>query len=258
LAIHFIADTPDEALVKSMTDAWKQSNGNLKIVYKAMLDHPAAWENPGMKARQPVDFIVAGLRAVKAPDSAFDPPKKKKLDAAMLAAGYPSDNTDDNADDSADAADEKADQAGDMTDGAMPSDSKTGTMSNDMQPNAKKPAMAMADSKTDQPKKQHMNPANKLTVGAARKMGHLLWEPSSPAGFEEAFDTWITANQLTDRIEWARRTARKYGGQEDPVQFLKLVLADAARDDTKLIASQAPSKEVGAALVLASPEFNRR
>ena len=32
-------------------------------VYAAMLEHPAAWVDPGAKVRQPFDFVVASLRA---------------------------------------------------------------------------------------------------------------------------------------------------------------------------------------------------
>ena len=44
-------------------------------------------------------------------------------------------------------------------------------------------------------------------------------------------------------------------------ELLKLardVLRDAARDDTLAVVAQAPSREAGLSLLLASPEFNRR
>ncbi|MFM2280984.1 MAG: hypothetical protein RLZZ444_3215, partial [Pseudomonadota bacterium] len=71
LAIHFISDDPDPALVESMVAAWTKSDGQLETVYRAMLDHPAAWSNPGLKARQPLDFIIAGLRAADIPADAL-------------------------------------------------------------------------------------------------------------------------------------------------------------------------------------------
>ncbi|MEL6793301.1 MAG: DUF1800 domain-containing protein, partial [Pseudomonadota bacterium] len=63
LAVHFVADEPDEALVARMEDVYLRSDGDLSAVYAAMLDHPAAWASYGAKVRQPFDFVVATLRA---------------------------------------------------------------------------------------------------------------------------------------------------------------------------------------------------
>nr|WP_233426697.1 DUF1800 family protein [Rhizobium mongolense] len=49
-----------------MAHVWKRTDGDLTAVYGAMLDHPAAWRDEGAKARQPFDYIVAGLRALNA------------------------------------------------------------------------------------------------------------------------------------------------------------------------------------------------
>lgn len=64
LATHFVADTPDPALVAAMTAAYRDSGGALDVVYGTMLNHPAAWEPVLHKARQPLDFLLAALRAL--------------------------------------------------------------------------------------------------------------------------------------------------------------------------------------------------
>ena len=64
LAVHFVSDTPDPALVAAMTSAFVETGGDLTAVYRAMLDHPAAWTPDLAKARQPLDFILAALRAL--------------------------------------------------------------------------------------------------------------------------------------------------------------------------------------------------
>lgn len=64
LAVHFVADTPDPALVAAMADAFLATGGNLPAVYRAMFAQPAAWASPLVKARQPVDFLVAALRGL--------------------------------------------------------------------------------------------------------------------------------------------------------------------------------------------------
>ena len=64
LAVHFVSDTPDEGMVQAMTAAFADTGGDLPAVYRAMLDHPSAWVPELAKARQPLDFIVAALRAL--------------------------------------------------------------------------------------------------------------------------------------------------------------------------------------------------
>ena len=64
LAVHFVADVPDPALIAAMTDAYQDSGGELGTVYAALLHHPAAWEPTLKKARQPVDFLLTALRAL--------------------------------------------------------------------------------------------------------------------------------------------------------------------------------------------------
>ena len=64
LASHFVADVPDPDLVAQMVQAYTASDGDLRTVYGAMLDHPAAWSGFGAKVKQPVEFIASSLRAL--------------------------------------------------------------------------------------------------------------------------------------------------------------------------------------------------
>jgi len=66
LATHFVSDDPDSDLVASLERAFKTSGGQLGAVYEALLSHPAAWEKPGGKVRQPFDYAGACLTAVGA------------------------------------------------------------------------------------------------------------------------------------------------------------------------------------------------
>ncbi|MBL4915833.1 DUF1800 domain-containing protein [Tabrizicola sp. DMG-N-6] len=91
LAVHFVADEPDPALVAAMVQAWRDSDGTLRAVYGAMLHHPAAWGAEMRKARQPFDFIIAacralgldGLRLASLPDR----PVQRQLIAPMALMG---------------------------------------------------------------------------------------------------------------------------------------------------------------------------
>ena len=67
LAVHFVADAPDPAMVAAMAAAFADNGGDLVQVYAAMLAHPAAWDPVFQKVRQPMDFIATALRALGVP-----------------------------------------------------------------------------------------------------------------------------------------------------------------------------------------------
>lgn len=231
LAAHFISDQPPDELVAAMRAAWKKTDGDLTAVYGAMLDHPAAWENAGAKARQPFDFVVAGLRALNAGAGSGE------------VVGFFDANQEN---DAADAMDDKGATAGDGN--AMSGGMNDGGAG----------SMMPADDEARLKKRKAMQTARALGQGALRRMGQPIWLPPSPAGFEESFTAWITASQLAERLRWARRATAQFGQGLDPREFLKATLGDAARDDTIRVVSQAPNKTTGLMLALASPEFNRR
>lgn len=64
LAVHFVSDAPDPQLVAHMSASYRQSEGSLPALYHAMLEHPAAWENPLAKTRAPFEMMAASLRAL--------------------------------------------------------------------------------------------------------------------------------------------------------------------------------------------------
>jgi uncharacterized protein (DUF1800 family) len=227
LAVHFISDQPPQEMVDAMAEVWKKTDGNLMAVYGTMLDHPAAWRDEGAKARQPFDYIVTGLRAMNIGDG--DGNVGRFLEA--------NEDTDD----------------GDMIGQGMATGEKAAENRNGAEP----VPMDMNDAAKIKHRKAGQA-ARTLGSGALRRMGQPTWRPPSPAGFEESFDAWITASQLAERLAWARRASAQFGAQQDPREFLKATLADAARDDTIRVVSQAPDRISGLTLVLASPEFNRR
>jgi len=64
LAVHFVSDDPDPALIDHVAAAYGASDGALIATYAALLDHPAAWSAQMVKARQPFDYIAAAIRAL--------------------------------------------------------------------------------------------------------------------------------------------------------------------------------------------------
>lgn len=64
LAQHFTTDVPDPDLIAKMTEAYRDSGGNLLNVYVALLNHPASWLPEMRNIKRPIDFIATSLRAL--------------------------------------------------------------------------------------------------------------------------------------------------------------------------------------------------
>lgn len=71
LAVHFVADDPDPALVGDLAAVWRDTGGDLAVVTEALLTHAAAWRPERRKVRRPVEFVIAGLRALGVPAAAL-------------------------------------------------------------------------------------------------------------------------------------------------------------------------------------------
>ncbi len=63
LARHFVADVPPPALVDRMTAGYLGSGGDLRDVYRAMIESDLAWNVDARKFKTPDDFVVSALRA---------------------------------------------------------------------------------------------------------------------------------------------------------------------------------------------------
>ena len=63
MARHFVSDTPSDSLVSAMTDTWLKTQGNIKAVVIAMIEHPDAWNPKPQKLKTPRDFYISTFRA---------------------------------------------------------------------------------------------------------------------------------------------------------------------------------------------------
>lgn len=96
-------------------------------------------------------------------------------------------------------------------------------------------------------------------VAALARLNQPLWGAPGPDGWPEAAEAWISPPGLTARIDWASQLGEALAASgTDPRTFLEGALGDRARDATRFAASSAAERWEGIALVLASPEFNRR
>lgn len=94
--------------------------------------------------------------------------------------------------------------------------------------------------------------------GALRQMGQPLWWPSSPAGFADRLQDWANPDALYKRISWGHRIGTRAGGKVDPRELAKQVIGPMMSKATRFAIDNAPSRQDGLALLLASPEFQRR
>jgi len=64
LVRHFVADTPSGELVAQLARTFRQTNGQLSAVYRALFSHDAAWQDSTRKFRRPEEFLIALYRAL--------------------------------------------------------------------------------------------------------------------------------------------------------------------------------------------------
>lgn len=99
--------------------------------------------------------------------------------------------------------------------------------------------------------------ANRLTVQALYNMQQQLWSAPSPAGWPERAEDWLAPTALAQRLNWIPEVVREITDRTT-AEFLDRVLGPLASERTRNTVLAASNREEGLALVLASPEFNRR
>jgi uncharacterized protein (DUF1800 family) len=81
---------------------------------------------------------------------------------------------------------------------------------------------------------------------------------NSPAGDGDTWQTWDNPDSLLKRITWASRLAQRLPGPSQPVEFAELALGPLLSANSRQTISRAASSQEALALLLASPEFQRR
>lgn len=62
LAVYFVSDDPPQALVERMSAAFTRSDGDIAVTLKAMFESPEFTASLGRKFRDPVHYVMAGVR----------------------------------------------------------------------------------------------------------------------------------------------------------------------------------------------------
>ena len=84
LARHFVADDPPAALVDTLAKRFRDTDGDLKELAKALVKAPEAWTAPRGKLKRPAEWIVAALRC-----AGVDPPDVRPIVNAQAMLGEP-------------------------------------------------------------------------------------------------------------------------------------------------------------------------
>ena len=89
-------------------------------------------------------------------------------------------------------------------------------------------------------------------------MGQIPFSAPSPQGWADTAGHWLAPEALLRRIEWLRAVAGQVSASVRPDALLEQVIGPVATPETRQMVDLAPSADAGIALILASPEFQRR
>ena len=95
-------------------------------------------------------------------------------------------------------------------------------------------------------------------LGGLNLLGQPLWSPAGPNGFPDTNAAWAAPEGLKLRLDIAAQVSSRLPDSLDPRELLELVAADAASDETRRTIERAESRQQAMALLLMSPEFQRR
>lgn len=89
-------------------------------------------------------------------------------------------------------------------------------------------------------------------------LGQPLWSPAGPNGFADTSAAWAAPEGLKLRLDISAQLAAQLADRFDPRDLLELAAADAASPETRRTIERAESRQQALALLLMSPEFQRR
>jgi uncharacterized protein (DUF1800 family) len=95
-------------------------------------------------------------------------------------------------------------------------------------------------------------------LNSLRQLGQPLWSPSGPNGFSDINAAWAAPEGMKLRLDIAAQIGSRYGGNFDSLELLKVAASDAASAETRQTIERAETRQQALALLLMSPEFQRR
>jgi len=95
-------------------------------------------------------------------------------------------------------------------------------------------------------------------LGGLNLLGQPLWSPAGPNGFPDTNAAWAAPEGMKLRLDIAAQVSARLPESLDPRELLELAAADAASEETRRTIERAESRQQAMALLLMSPEFQRR
>jgi uncharacterized protein (DUF1800 family) len=90
------------------------------------------------------------------------------------------------------------------------------------------------------------------------QLGQPVWRPGSPAGYDDIAASWAAPDALVRRVELAQRIGARVGDRIDARALGPILTAGSLDRATALAVSRAESAQTALALLLVSPDFQRR
>jgi uncharacterized protein (DUF1800 family) len=101
-------------------------------------------------------------------------------------------------------------------------------------------------------------PTAEQVVGGLEALNYRAFNAPSPQGWPDVAEAWAAPDALMKRIEWGHRLARHVPARTDPLRLAAQALGPILGATTRQTIERAASVQDGVALLLASPEFQRR
>ena len=95
-------------------------------------------------------------------------------------------------------------------------------------------------------------------LGGLNVLGQPLWSPAGPNGFPDSNAAWAAPEGMKRRLDISAQLASRIAESIDARDLLELVAGDAASTETRSTIERAESRQQALALLLMSPEFQRR
>jgi uncharacterized protein (DUF1800 family) len=89
-------------------------------------------------------------------------------------------------------------------------------------------------------------------------LGQPLWSPAGPNGFPDSNPAWAAPEGMKLRLDISAQVASRLAANIDPRDLMDIALAEAVSVETRRTIELAESRQQALALLLMSPEFQRR
>ena len=100
--------------------------------------------------------------------------------------------------------------------------------------------------------------AGQMLLMGLKQMDQVPFGALSPAGWPDTADSWISPEAMMTRVEWAMAVGQRLESQADARDVAKASIQPVASQTTLFHIDHAPSAAEALALLIASPEFQRR